>query len=105
MCQDHPMGGPGDVLGRSWIDEVAEPLLLLEAVRDESDTVVDFVRRDFTRAAHENLGLTRAELLNTSVTAVGNHFYSQSMLAKLAECRSPDGRFHDDCSLVLLTFP
>ena len=86
MCQDHPMGGPGDVLGRSWIDEVAEPLLLLEAVRDESDTVVDFVRRDFTRAAHENLGLTRAELLNTSVTAVGNHFYSQSMLAKLAEC-------------------
>ena len=72
--------------GRAWIDALPEQVLLVAAVRDSAGKVVDFVRRDFNRAAHETLGFTRAELFGTSIVTVGPKFYGPATFQQLVDC-------------------
>jgi PAS domain S-box-containing protein len=74
-----------DLVGRAWLDALPEQILLLEAVRADG-RIVDFTRRDFNRAAQEEIGIPRAELLGSSVTSVGPKFYGPATLETLIEC-------------------
>ncbi|MGV1006628.1 MAG: PAS domain S-box protein [Candidatus Nanopelagicales bacterium] len=76
--------------GRAWIDSLPEHVLLVEAVRDSDGNVVDFIRRDFNRVAHETLGFTRAELFGTSILTVGPKFYGPATLQRLIDCLDTD---------------
>jgi PAS domain S-box-containing protein len=62
--------GPEDsasTLLRASIDALLDPQVLLEAARDSSDEIVDFVYREVNQATCEYLGLPREELLGRGV--------------------------------------
>lgn len=74
------------VLMRVWADALADPVVLYEAVRDDGGRVVDFVCRDLNRAACEEVGLSRSELLGRTIMEVLPAFAASGLLERYAEC-------------------
>ena len=66
---------------QAWVDALPDPMVLWEAVRNDSGRVVDFRYRDLNRAACEELDRSRAELL-------GRHVFE--VLPELASSGLPD---------------
>ncbi len=62
--------GDGDGLLRTAVDAAVEPWALLEAVRDPSGRIADFVYRDVNRAALHQHGRQRADVLGHRLTEV-----------------------------------
>lgn len=73
-------------LMRLWADALADPVVLYEAVRDDEGRVVDFLCRDLNRAACDEVGLTRAELLGRTVMEVLPVFAESGLLDQYAQC-------------------
>lgn len=74
------------VLTRVWADALLDPVVLYEAVRDGEGRVVDFVCRDLNRAACEEVGLNRAELLGRSLMGTLPNFTASGLLEHYANC-------------------
>ncbi len=74
------------VLMRLWADALADPVVLYEAIRDDRGQVVDFVCRDLNRAACEEVGLSRSELLGRTVVEVLPVFKESGLVQHYAEC-------------------
>ncbi|MFN8072840.1 MAG: PAS domain S-box protein [Mycobacterium sp.] len=74
------------VLMRLWADALADPVVLYEAIRDDTGQVIDFVCRDLNRAACEEVGLSRSELLGRTVVEVLPVFKESGLMEHYAEC-------------------
>lgn len=74
------------LLMRAWADALHDPVNLLEAVRDNEGRVVDFVCRDVNRAACEQVGLTRSELLGKSLVERLPTMEKSGLLKHYAQC-------------------
>ncbi|MCW1957082.1 MAG: PAS domain S-box protein, partial [Mycobacterium sp.] len=81
-------GGPrrAVVLMRVWADALPDPVVLLEAVRDEQGSIIDFICRDANRAACEQAGMTRRQVVGSSLRDRIPNFGSQGMLERYADC-------------------
>lgn len=73
-------------LMRVWADALLDPVVLYEAVRDDAGAVVDFLCRDLNRAACEEVGLPRHELVGRSVVETLPLFESSGLLRRYADC-------------------
>ncbi|MGI9123874.1 MAG: PAS domain S-box protein, partial [Mycobacterium sp.] len=74
-----------DVL-RASADGMLEPQALLEAVRDESGAIVDFVYRDVNRAVSIYLGLSREGLVGHSLLETMPNLAHSGLLQRYADC-------------------
>jgi len=74
------------VLMRVWADALIDPVVLYEAVRDDSGRVVDFVCRDLNRAACEEVGLTRPDLLGRSLVETLPNVTSSGLVERYSNC-------------------
>lgn len=74
------------VLMRVWADALLDPVVLYEAVRDGQGRIVDFVCRDLNRAACEEVGSRRAELVGRTVVETLPLFASSGLLERYADC-------------------
>lgn len=74
------------VLMRLWADALADAVVLYEAIRGDDGRVVDFVCRDLNRAACEEVGLSRSELLGRTIIEVLPMFAASGLLAQYAAC-------------------
>lgn len=74
------------VLMRVWADALSDPVVLYEAIRDDAGHIVDFVCRDLNRAACEEVGLSRAELLGRTIIEVLPVFAESGLLDQYAKC-------------------
>lgn len=74
------------VLMRMWADALPDAVVLYEAVRDDSGRVVDLICRDLNRAAYEEVGLTRPDLLGRHIVEMLPNFASSGLLEHYAEC-------------------
>lgn len=74
------------VLMRVWADALLDPVVLYEAVRDGDGRIVDFVCRDLNRAACEEVGLTRQELLGRSMVETLPNVASSELIQLYADC-------------------
>lgn len=79
------------VLTRAWADAMPEPLVLLEAVRDDDGRVVDFVFREANRACCELTGSSRTELLGSSLLETLPTFASCGLMERYSDCLDGDG--------------
>lgn len=73
-------------LMRAWADSMHDPVNLLEAVRDGEGRVVDFICRDLNRAACEQMGLRRAELVGQSLVEMLPSVESSGLLKHYVHC-------------------
>jgi PAS domain S-box-containing protein len=71
---------------RASADAMLDPQALLEAIRDESGLVVDFVYRDVNRATCAYLSMTRDELVGHAVLETMPNLKTSGMLARYAHC-------------------
>ncbi len=74
------------VLMRIWADALPDPMVLLEAVHDEQGKITDFICRDANRAACEQAGITRGDMVGCSLTERMPTFGSHGMLERYAHC-------------------
>lgn len=74
------------VLMRVWADALSDPVVLYEAVRDGDGRITDFVCRDLNRAACEEVGLTRVELLGRTLVETLPNAESSGLLERYAQC-------------------
>jgi PAS domain S-box-containing protein len=73
-------------LMRAGADALIDPVVLYEAVRDEHGRIVDFTCRELNRAACEESGLPRTELLGQRLLETLPGFESSGLLARYANC-------------------
>jgi AcrR family transcriptional regulator len=73
-------------LMRAGADALIDPVVLYEAVRDEQGRIVDFACRELNRAACEESGLPRTELLGQRLLETLPGFASSGLLAHYANC-------------------
>jgi PAS domain S-box-containing protein len=74
------------VLIRAWADALLDPVVLNEAVRDESGRTVDFVCRDLNRAACDEVGRSRDELVGTSLVQMLSGFEFSGLFGRYVRC-------------------
>lgn len=74
------------VLMRAWADALPDPMVLYEAMRDDQGVIVDFVCRDLNRAACEEVGLSRGELVGRTAVETLPNFASSGLSERYAEC-------------------
>lgn len=74
------------VLMRVSGDALLDPVVLYEAVRDENGRVVDFLCRDLNRAACDEVGLSRANLVGRTLLEILPMFADSGLLERYAEC-------------------
>ena len=74
------------VLMRVWADALPDPVVLYEAVRDDHRRVVDFACRDLNRAACEEVGLSRSELVGRNLIETLPVFATTGLLERYAAC-------------------
>ena len=74
------------VLMRVWADALLDPVVLFEAVRDDQGWVVDFLCRDLNRAACDEVGMSRSELLGRALIETLPIFATSGLLERYAEC-------------------
>lgn len=74
------------VLMRVCGDAFIDPVVLYEAVRDERGRVVDFLCRDLNRAACDEVGLPRADLIGRTLLDVLPVFAQSGLLERYTEC-------------------
>ncbi len=73
-------------LMQAWVDALPDPLVLLEAVRDQDGQVVDFVYRAANQPSSEELGLSQQQLHGRSVIETLPDFEASGLLARCADC-------------------
>ena len=73
-------------LQRASADGMLDPQALLEAVRDPSGEIVDFVYRDANRATYDYLGMTREQLIGSTLLETMPNLKPSGLLARYAEC-------------------
>jgi len=71
---------------RVWADALLDPVVLYEAMRDEQGRVVDFICRDLNRAACDEVGLTRADLVGRTLLDMLPGFARSGLLERYTEC-------------------
>jgi PAS domain-containing protein len=81
---------------RASLDALLDPQILLEAARDTSAGIVDFVYRELNQATSDYLGLSREELLGRGVVET---MPGRRSAVRLATCRHRRFRVRDDESL------
>jgi PAS domain S-box-containing protein len=69
---------------RAILDSMLDPLALIEAVRDESGAIVDFIYLEVNPASCAYFGMARQELLGTSMRAVFPNLVASGTLAMYA---------------------
>lgn len=74
------------VLMRLWADALLDPVVLYEAMRDSQGRIFDFVCRDLNRAACEEVGLTRQDLLGRTAAETLPNFEASGLLEHYAKC-------------------
>lgn len=74
------------VLMRLWADALLDPVVLYEAIRDSQGRIFDFVCRDLNRAACEEVGLTRQDLLGRTAVETLPNFEGSGLLEHYAKC-------------------
>lgn len=74
------------VLTRAWADALPDPLVLLEAVRQDRGDVDDFIFREANRAACRRAGISRRELLGRSMVETLPALRAAGLLERLADC-------------------
>jgi PAS domain S-box-containing protein len=79
------------VLNRAWADALPDPLVLLEAVRDDQGRVVDFVFREANRACCELTGVSRTELLGSNLLKALPTFATCGLLERYSDCLDAGG--------------
>jgi len=75
-----------ELLLRAVSDSMLDPQALLEAVRDTSDRVVDFVYRGVNRATCAYLGVQEADLLGRSALATLPNLEPSGLSGRFADC-------------------
>lgn len=100
LAMDYPRAEEGSVLAdhaveaarravalmRVWADALPDPVVLYEAVRDDSGAVVDFVCRDLNRATCEEVGMPRSDLIGRRLLETLPMFASSGLLDRYAGC-------------------
>ena len=78
--------GRTHALLRASADGMLDPQALLEAVRDSTGQIIDFVYRDVNRATWEYLETTRDELIGRTLLETMPNLKPSGLLARYAEC-------------------
>lgn len=71
---------------RASADGMLDPQALLEAVRDSSGQITDFVYRDVNRATCQYLGLTREALIGHTVLETMPNMRFSGLLSRYSQC-------------------
>lgn len=79
------------VLMRVWADALPDPVVLHEAVRDDDGHLVDLVCRDLNRAAYEEVGLTRSDLVGRRLLETLPLFASSGLMEEYEKCLAGGG--------------
>jgi sigma-B regulation protein RsbU (phosphoserine phosphatase) len=73
-------------------DAFTDPQMLLEAVRDDSQEIVDFIYRAVNPATCENLGVPRDKLIGRSAAETLPHLEKSGLLSQYIACLDGDSR-------------
>ena len=74
------------MLMRAWADALLDAVVIFEAVRDADGRVVDFTCRDLNRAACQEVGLSRPELVGRTLVETLPLFATSGLLERYADC-------------------